>query len=45
MGLQKKLGRLAKAIPVIVAYVPLVVDAVRQVRKAVKKPAQEAPPA
>ena len=38
MGLEKTLKRLARAIPVIIAYVPLVVDGVRQVKKAVRKP-------
>jgi hypothetical protein len=45
MGLKKTLRSLAKAVPVIVAYTPLVVDGVRQVKKAVKKPAPETPPA
>jgi hypothetical protein len=44
MGLQKTLKRLAQAIPVIVAYVPLAVEGVRQVKKAVQKPAPETPP-
>ena len=45
MGLKKTLKGLAKALPVIIAYAPAVIDAVRQVRKAVKaaKPAPEAP--
>ncbi len=45
MGLKMTLARLAKAIPVIVAYAPLVIDAGRQVKKAVKKPAPETPQA
>ena len=43
MGLKKTLSRLAKAIPVIIAYAPLVVDGVRQLKKAVKKPKPKAP--
>ena len=45
MGLKKTLKGLAKALPVILAYAPAVVDAARQVSKAVKKPkpAPEAP--
>jgi hypothetical protein len=47
MGLKKTLGKLAKAAPVILAYAPAVIDAARQVKKAVKKPrpAPETPPA
>ena len=47
MGLKSTLGKVMKAIPVIVAYAPVIADGVRQLKKAVKppKPTAETPPA
>jgi hypothetical protein len=44
MGLKKTVKRIGKALPVIIAYAPVVADAVRQVKEALKtpKPAQPA---
>ena len=47
MRLKSILRKLVKAMPVIIAYAPVIADGVRQVRKAVKNPQAtgEAPPA
>ena len=47
MKLKSLLRKLVKAIPVIIAYAPVIADGVRQVRKAVKNPdpAPDTPPA
>ena len=47
MKLKSILRKLIKAIPVIIAYAPVIADGVRQVKKVVKSsdPAPDAPPA
>ena len=47
MKLKSVLRKVVRAIPVIVAYAPVIADGVRQVRKAVNTPdpAPDAPPA
>jgi hypothetical protein len=41
MGLKSTLRRLAKALPIIVAAAPAVLDAAREVKKALKKPERQ----
>ena len=47
MKLKRILRKVVRAIPVIVAYAPVIADGVRQVKKAVKTPdpAPDTPPA
>ncbi len=45
MGLASTLKRLGKALPVILANAPAIVDTVREVRRAVRKPKEEPRPA
>lgn len=44
MSLGKFLKRVGKALPAIVANAPAVIDAAKQVRKALKKRKRRAPP-